>query len=137
MQEVIIVGSRQEQVKFSELTLDMFRMLQTMEREAQEDMPQVYDVSPGQGRAPFVSTVRSSAIWSPEIWSNRLYGQVSLVVLPTVAVFSGKMCLGKFPTPLSGLLSRSDDERPFMGRMKGTDYMRARRARRGEGELRA
>ena len=55
VQEVIIVGSRQEQVKFSELTLDMFRMLQTMEREAQEDMPQVYDVSPGQGRAPFVS----------------------------------------------------------------------------------
>ena len=55
LQEVILVGARQEQVKFSELTLDMFRMLQTMEREAQEDMPQVYDVSPGQGRAPFVS----------------------------------------------------------------------------------
>ena len=72
VQEVIIVGSRQEQVKFSELTLDMFRMLQTMEREAQEDMPQVYDVSPGQGRAPFVS----SAIWSLEIWSNRLCGQL-------------------------------------------------------------
>ena len=57
LQEVIIVGARQEQVKFSELTLDMFRMLQTMEREAQEDMPQVYDVSPGQGRAPFVSYI--------------------------------------------------------------------------------
>ena len=73
VQEVIIVGSRQEQVKFSELTLDMFRMLQTMEREAQEDMPQVYDVSPGQGRAPFVST----AIGSPEIWSSRICSQAA------------------------------------------------------------
>ena len=64
LQEVIIVGAKQDQVKFSELTLDMFRMLQTMEREAQEDMPQVYDASPhghqhqqaGRGAAPYVSS---------------------------------------------------------------------------------
>ena len=36
------------QVKFSELTLDMFRMLQLLEREPQVDMMnQVYDASPG------------------------------------------------------------------------------------------
>ena len=38
LQEVIIVGSYSEQVKFSELTIDMFRMLQTLEREPQEDL---------------------------------------------------------------------------------------------------
>lgn len=44
------------QVKFSELTLDMFRMLQTLEREPQEDLTnQIYDASPAPGRQPFVS----------------------------------------------------------------------------------
>ena len=43
------------QVKFSELTLDMFRMLQTLEREPQEDLNnQIYDASPAPGRTPFV-----------------------------------------------------------------------------------
>lgn len=41
------------QVKFSELTLDMFRMLQTLEREPQEDTTQLYDASPAPGRVPF------------------------------------------------------------------------------------
>lgn len=44
------------QVKFSELTLDMFRMLQTLEREPQEDLnTQFTDASPAPGRIPFVS----------------------------------------------------------------------------------
>jgi len=44
------------QVKFSELTLDMFRILQTLEREPQEDLSnQLYDTSPAPGRTPFVS----------------------------------------------------------------------------------
>ena len=38
-----------EQVKFSELTLDMFRMLQALEREPQEDVSQIYDSSPAPG----------------------------------------------------------------------------------------
>ena len=57
LQEVLIVGSCSEQVKFSELTLDMFRMLQTLEREPQEDMAQMYDQSPAPGRVPFVSII--------------------------------------------------------------------------------
>ena len=39
--QVIIVGNVADQVKFSELTLDMFRMLQTLEREPQDEMNQV------------------------------------------------------------------------------------------------
>ena len=41
LQEVIIVGNISEQAKFSELTLDMFRMLQTLEREPQDELAQV------------------------------------------------------------------------------------------------
>lgn len=37
LQEVLIVGNNNDQVKFSELTLDMFRILQTLEREPQEE----------------------------------------------------------------------------------------------------
>lgn len=36
LQEILIVGSACEQAKFSELTMDMFRMLQTLEREPME-----------------------------------------------------------------------------------------------------
>lgn len=36
LQEILIVGSACEQAKFSELTMDMFRMLQTLEREPTE-----------------------------------------------------------------------------------------------------
>ena len=51
LQEVLIVGASSDQVKFSELTLDMFRMLQTLEREPQEDMiSQLYDASPAPGK---------------------------------------------------------------------------------------
>ncbi|XP_028394709.1 protein SCAI-like [Dendronephthya gigantea] len=39
LQEIIIVGNREKQVKFSELTLDMFRMLQALEREPDEYQP--------------------------------------------------------------------------------------------------
>ncbi|KPM02146.1 hypothetical protein QR98_0005530 [Sarcoptes scabiei] len=38
LQEILIVGNCSDQVKFSELTLDMFRMLQALEREPQEDV---------------------------------------------------------------------------------------------------
>ncbi|EEC17464.1 conserved hypothetical protein [Ixodes scapularis] len=50
LQEILIIGNCCDQVKFSELTLDMFRMLQTLEREPQEDATQLYDASPAPGR---------------------------------------------------------------------------------------
>ena len=53
LQEVIIVGNLTDQVKFSELTLDMFRMLQTLEREPQEELGgPVVDTSPAPARIP-------------------------------------------------------------------------------------
>lgn len=53
LQEILIVGSASEQVKFSELTMDMFRMIQTLEREPQEDYNHIYDASPAPGRVPY------------------------------------------------------------------------------------
>ncbi|ELU10092.1 hypothetical protein CAPTEDRAFT_93181 [Capitella teleta] len=61
LQEILIVGNCLEQVKFSELTLDMFRMLQTLEREPQEDLShQLFDASPAPGRMPFFISDGSS-----------------------------------------------------------------------------
>lgn len=54
LQEILIVGNCHEQVKFSELTLDMFRILQTLEREPQEETNnQLFDTSPAPGKTPF------------------------------------------------------------------------------------
>lgn len=53
LQEILIIGSASEQVKFSELTMDMFRMIQTLEREPQEDFNHIYDASPAPGRVPY------------------------------------------------------------------------------------
>lgn len=39
LQEVLIVGNKQDQLKFSELTVDMFRMVQTFERNLDERCP--------------------------------------------------------------------------------------------------
>lgn len=39
-------------VKFSELSMDMFRMVQTLEREPQDDPNHLHDASPA-GRMPF------------------------------------------------------------------------------------
>jgi hypothetical protein len=37
--------------------MDMFRMLQTLEREPQDDFNHIYDASPAPGRVPLVSAV--------------------------------------------------------------------------------
>ena len=81
LQEVLIVGSCSEQVKFSELTLDMFRMLQTLEREPQEDMAQMYDQSPAPGRVPFVSILHFYI--STNINTNR-YKMKFIVNMPRI-----------------------------------------------------
>ncbi|EEB18750.1 conserved hypothetical protein [Pediculus humanus corporis] len=53
LQEILIIGNSADQVKFSELTMDMFRMLQTLEREPQEDFNHIYDATPAPGRISF------------------------------------------------------------------------------------
>ncbi|XP_070497595.1 protein SCAI isoform X3 [Chironomus tepperi] len=72
LQEILIVGSAVEQAKFSELTMDMFRMLQTLEREPQESfhhgmMPHhpmthggPHDASPATNRMPTTTYVPGS-----------------------------------------------------------------------------
>ncbi|CAB4010930.1 SCAI-like [Paramuricea clavata] len=45
LQEIVIVGNSEKQVKFSELTLDMFRMLQALEREPEEYQPYILENS--------------------------------------------------------------------------------------------
>ncbi|XP_066581314.1 protein SCAI [Prorops nasuta] len=52
LQEILIVGNCADQVKFSELSMDMFRMLQTLEREPRDDPNHLHDTSPA-GRMPF------------------------------------------------------------------------------------
>lgn len=39
LQEILIIGNCQEQIKFSELSLDMFRMLQAVERQPTSALP--------------------------------------------------------------------------------------------------
>ncbi|XP_033108155.1 protein SCAI-like [Anneissia japonica] len=46
LQEALIIGNSQEQVKFSELTLDMYRMLQTIEREPDPENSQSDHIIP-------------------------------------------------------------------------------------------
>lgn len=48
LHEALIIGSSSQQVKFSELTMDMFRMLQTLEREIPIEMQHAYEDSPRQ-----------------------------------------------------------------------------------------
>ncbi|KAK7491648.1 hypothetical protein BaRGS_00017101 [Batillaria attramentaria] len=67
LQEILIVGNCHEQVKFSELTLDMFRMLQTLEREPQDDLTtQIFDTSPAPGRQPLCGLGQQSSIENGE-----------------------------------------------------------------------
>ncbi|XP_037079944.1 protein SCAI-like [Pollicipes pollicipes] len=54
LQEILVVGNCSEQAKFSELTIDMFRMLQTLEREPQEEgLHTGCDTSPSAQRSPY------------------------------------------------------------------------------------
>ncbi|KAI4471920.1 protein scai [Holotrichia oblita] len=62
LQEILIVGSSSDQVKFSELTMDMFRMIQTLEREPQDDYNHIYDASPAPGRVPY-GMPGTKALW--------------------------------------------------------------------------
>ncbi|VEL28017.1 unnamed protein product [Protopolystoma xenopodis] len=47
LSEIIIVGNCYEQTRFSELTLDMFRMLQTLERDPQDSVVSALNNLPG------------------------------------------------------------------------------------------
>ncbi|TRY63940.1 hypothetical protein TCAL_10957 [Tigriopus californicus] len=96
LQEVVLVGSQSDQVKFSELTLDMFRMLQTLEREPQEEFAQIYDTSPAPGRSPFEN--------GGGIGMKRENPHKYLLYKPTVSQFLIFMASGHRELPSNGAL---------------------------------
>lgn len=98
LQEVLIVGASSDQVKFSELTLDMFRMLQTLEREPQEDFTGLYDVSPGPGRLPSMENGAGG------VALKRDNPHKYLLYKPTVSQFTVFMASGQKELPTNGAL---------------------------------
>lgn len=84
-------------MKFSELTLDMFRMLQALEREPQEDINQMYDVSPAPGRMPFAENgdPRSTKRENPHKY---------LLYKPTFSQFFVFLASGFKELPVNGVL---------------------------------
>lgn len=73
LHEVLIVGNTSDQVKFSELTLDMYWMLQALEREPHEDLVALnisHDASPAPGRAPYVGFI----FFFPKVVFNAFHG---------------------------------------------------------------
>lgn len=55
LQDVIIVGNTTDEVKFSELTLDMYWMIQVVEREPQEEFRPTSVTGSDQSPAPFLN----------------------------------------------------------------------------------
>ena len=102
LQEVLIVGASSDQVKFSELTLDMFRMLQTLEREPQEDMTQMYDATPGAAAAG--GSLGSRCIMENGMNLKRENPHKYLLYKPTVSQFSVFLASGQKELPANGAL---------------------------------
>ena len=105
LQEVLIVGASSDQVKFSELTLDMFRMLQTLEREPQEDITQMYDASPAPG--PGRQSMENGACAGPTGPAGCLKRENPhkyLLYKPTVSQFSVFLASGQKELPANGAL---------------------------------
>ncbi|GAB6024608.1 hypothetical protein CHUAL_009752 [Chamberlinius hualienensis] len=95
LQEILIIGNYTDQVKFSELSLDMFRMLQSLEREPQEETAQVYDVSPAPGRIPFENGDRTGKRDNPHKY---------LLYKPTISQFLLFLTSGFKELPPNGVL---------------------------------
>lgn len=113
LQEIIIVGNSSEQVKFSELTLDMFRMLQTLERGPQEDLSnQIYDASPAPGRQPFENGDRPSKRENPHKY---------LLYKPTYSQLNTFLASGFKELPPNGAMLLYISADGCLGNAKHTD----------------
>lgn len=96
-----------EQVKFSELTLDMFRMLQALEREPQEDAGQLFvDSSPAPGMIP--SETNGNLAGEPSGSGPRIYRRENphkyLLFKPTFSQFLVFLTSGFKELPINGVL---------------------------------
>lgn len=101
LQEVLIVGASSDQVKFSELTLDMFRMLQTLEREPQEDLTHMYDASPAGLPGSRLPPMENG---SGGVGLKRDNPHKYLLYKPTVSQFTVFMASGQKELPANGAL---------------------------------
>ncbi|XP_068913077.1 protein SCAI isoform X3 [Tenebrio molitor] len=104
LQEILIVGSASEQVKFSELTMDMFRMIQTLEREPQEDYNHIYDASPAPGRVPYGVPGQKGYIENGERPSRRENPHKYLLYKPTLSQVLVFLASGFKELPANGAL---------------------------------
>jgi hypothetical protein len=60
--------------------MDMFRMLQTLEREPQDDFNHIYDASPAPGRVPLVSPVEYCFTSSGQIERSKYLSEIQIQI---------------------------------------------------------
>ncbi|XP_001626466.2 protein SCAI [Nematostella vectensis] len=119
LQEIIIIGNCEKQVKFSELTLDMFRMLQALEREPEENPPRTLETSMSKELPEDRSSTETSInpkrpnphkylLYKPTFAQIHVFLSVGFKELPTNGVLmvyvSGDACVGS---------SRQGDDGPY------------------------
>ncbi|ENN79886.1 hypothetical protein YQE_03705, partial [Dendroctonus ponderosae] len=104
LQEILVVGSATEQVKFSELTMDMFRMIQTLEREPQEDFNHIYDASPAPGRMPYGVPGQKGYLENGDRPSRRENPHKYLLYKPTLSQILVFLASGFKELPVNGAL---------------------------------
>lgn len=104
LQEILIVGSASEQVKFSELTMDMFRMIQTLEREPQEDFNHIYDASPAPCRVPYSVPGAKGYVENGERSSRRENPHKYLLYKPSLSQVLVFLASGFKELPANGAL---------------------------------
>lgn len=60
--------------------MDMFRMLQTLEREPQDDFNHIYDASPAPGRVPLVSPLKYYFTSSGQIERSKYLSEIQIQI---------------------------------------------------------
>ncbi|XP_045542154.1 protein SCAI [Papilio machaon] len=101
LQEAVIVGSVSQQVKFSELTMDMYRILQTLEWEPSGEMPQVYNESP---RHRFTATPQIIKGYNHDKTGRHENPHKYLLFKPSAAQVLVYLASGCFDLPSNGAL---------------------------------
>ncbi|XP_018325396.1 protein SCAI isoform X2 [Agrilus planipennis] len=111
LQEILIIGAATDQVKFSELTMDMFRMIQTLEREPVDDYNHAYDASPGNTRNSYASgkgiprfVENGSSVVSGERSNRRENPHKYLLYKPSLSQVLVFLASGFKELPLNGAL---------------------------------
>ncbi|KAK9703935.1 Protein SCAI [Popillia japonica] len=136
LQEILIVGSSSDQVKFSELTMDMFRMIQTLEREPQDDYNHIYDASPAPGRVPYGMPGTKAFMENGERPARRENPHKYLLYKPTLSQVLVFLASGFKELPANGALllylsadgcfstTKYPEDKPSYLQFFGDDFLR-------------